>query len=305
MDKISIIVPVYNGGEKVRRCIESIINQTYQFIEIVIIDDGSNDGSEKICDEYGEKYNNIKVIHQSNAGVSSARNIGLKFATGEYIGFVDCDDYIEKNMYQKMVEEINDSDAIMCGFYQDKKKCVGISQKCIVKKEEAILNIIGDGNFKGYLWNKLFKKSIIVTNKLIFSTRIHMCEDLLFCVKYIEKTNKVCLIPDALYHYEDNGESSVSRGKFTTKKMSVIDAYNNLLTMDIVIKNNKIYNEIRWRKIRHCLSLWNELWRSNFTEKRQIKLLIKQEIKNSKWDFLVSKGYAIKYKIFFTVLKIL
>lgn len=305
MDKISVIVPVYNGTAKLRRCVESILNQTYLSIELILVDDGSNDGSERICDEYKEKYQNVKVIHKCNGGVSSARNAGLQCATGQYIGFVDSDDFIESNMYQTLIDGIEDSDLIMCGFYQDKKSQAGVPCKCIISKEDAIRNIIGNGKFRGYLWNKLFKKSIIDRNRITFITQIHMCEDLLFCTQYIDKIKKVCLIPEVLYHYEDNGESSASNGKFTAKKMSIINAYNNLLLVDVVMKNSEIYNTVKWKKIRHCISLWGGLWKSNFVDKKRFAMVIKQEIKDAKWDFLLARENSVKHKMLFALLKIL
>lgn len=303
MDKISVIVPVYNGVAKLRRCIESILNQTYSLIELILVDDGSTDGSESICDEYCEKYESVKVIHKHNEGVSSARNMGLANATGEYIGFVDCDDYIEERMYQTLLCEIYDSDLVMCGFYQNEMECAGVFDKRIVGREEAIVNITGNGKFKGYLWNKLFRKRIIDQNGIFFLTHVHMCEDLLFCVQYIDKIKTARLIPEILYHYEIDSANSASNGKFTPKKMSVIEAYNNLLIVDAVIRSNKIYNEIRWKKIRHCLSLWNELRKSNIEGKKRFLLAIKTEIKGSKLDFILAKEYGLKHKLSFLLLR--
>lgn len=305
MDKISIIIPVYNGAAKLRRCVESILGQTYSPVEIILVDDGSNDGSERICDEYEERYGNVRVIHKRNGGVFSARNVGLECATGEYIGFVDSDDFVESDMYQTLIDGIEDSDLIMCGFYQDKTRCVGVSCKCNISKEDAIRNVIGNGKFKGYLWNKLFKRSIIKENKIAFVTQIHMCEDLLFCAQYIDKIKKACLIPQALYHYEDNGENSASNGGFTERKMSVIAAYNNLLLVDVIRKNSAIYDEVKWRKVRHCLSLWNELWKSNLADKKQFEMIIKKEIKQAKWDFVLAKDYSAKHKMLFVLLKVI
>lgn len=304
MNRISVIVPVYNTAEKLRRCITSILNQTYSSIELILVDDGSNDGSEAICDEYSEKYENVKVIHKSNEGVSAARNDGLKLATGVYIGFVDSDDFIEDNMFQTLVDGIDGAELVMCGFYQNEKMCVGVTSKCVIGREEAISCIVGNGKFKGYLWNKLFKKSIIEEHALLFSPQIHMCEDLLFCVQYIERIQKACLMPELLYHYENVEESSMTGGKFTVKKLSVVEAYNSLLHMDIIVQNGKIYDEIRWRKIRHCLSLWHELQKVNFVNKQHFLAEIKKEIKNGNLKFLLARGYNIKYRLLFLVLKV-
>ena len=119
MDKISVVVPVYNVEKYLRKCIDSIINQTYKNLEIILVDDGSPDKCGEICDEYAKKDNRVKVIHKKNAGVSSARNDGIDNATGEYIIFVDSDDWLEDNAIEIMVDKLNeyDYDCVFCNFY--------------------------------------------------------------------------------------------------------------------------------------------------------------------------------------------
>ena len=116
MPKVSIIVPVYNVEKYLRRCIDSILRQTLTDIEVILVDDGSFDSSGKICEEYARKDSGLRVIHQKNAGVAVARNTGLDIASGDYIAFVDSDDYIEPNMYQSMMQVANqyDCDVVLC-----------------------------------------------------------------------------------------------------------------------------------------------------------------------------------------------
>ena len=118
--KISVVVPIYKVEKYLDRCIYSIINQTYTNLEIILVDDGSPDNCPKICDEYASKDNRIKVIHKQNGGLSSARNAGIKVATGDYIGFVDSDDFIELDMYEQMykVAYENDVDLVMSDYYK-------------------------------------------------------------------------------------------------------------------------------------------------------------------------------------------
>lgn len=172
------------------RCIDSILEQTFKDIELILIDDGSTDGSELICDRY-KSNNTVKVIHQENRGVSSARNRGLEVATGTYVAFVDSDDYLEKNMLQQMLGGLASSDLVMCGYYKENKRYQGVTERKIVNKVDAMMNVMQNDGFKGFLWNKLFKRSIIEKNKLMFSDNIHMCEDLLYCAKYINVCNPV------------------------------------------------------------------------------------------------------------------
>ena len=116
MSKISVIVPVYKAEKFLSNCIKSILNQTYHDLEVILVDDGSPDSSGQICEEYAKKDNRIKVIHQKNAGVAAARNVGLDLATGDYITFVDSDDYIRPQMYEKMLKcaQNNHCDLVMC-----------------------------------------------------------------------------------------------------------------------------------------------------------------------------------------------
>lgn len=120
-DLISIIVPVYNVEKYLNKCIDSIINQTYKNIEIILVDDGSTDNSGKICDEYLLRDSRIKVIHKNNGGLSSARNEGINISSGEYIGFVDSDDWVEPNMYEEMYKKIlySNADIVDCGYWKE------------------------------------------------------------------------------------------------------------------------------------------------------------------------------------------
>ena len=118
---VSVIVPVYNSEKYLNRCVDSILNQTYRSIELILVDDGSPDNSGRICDEYAEKDSRVRVIHKANAGVSAARNSGLEVASGDYATFVDSDDYIEPDMYSDMMEKVNqyNCDVVMCDCVKD------------------------------------------------------------------------------------------------------------------------------------------------------------------------------------------
>ena len=167
MDKISIIVPFYNVEKYAPKCIESIINQTYTNLEIILVDDGSPDTCGKICDDYALKDGRIKVIHKKNAGLSDARNVGIKEATGKYIGFVDGDDYIEKDMYKYLYNLIkeNNADISICGVeevyedgsIQDEKAKESIE---ILSKEDAIKELLLDKKVRSHAWDKLYKREL-------------------------------------------------------------------------------------------------------------------------------------------------
>jgi len=122
-DKISVIIPVYNAAKYLPKCIDSVLNQTYKNLEIILVDDGSTDESGKISDKYSYKDNRVIVIHKENGGTSDARNKGIKAATGKYIGFIDSDDYIETDMYEILLKTLYayDADIVECAFYRIKK----------------------------------------------------------------------------------------------------------------------------------------------------------------------------------------
>ncbi len=159
---ISIIVPIYNVEEYLGKCLDSIINQTYENLEIILVDDGSPDSCPAICDEYAAKDSRIKVIHKENGGVSSARNAGLDAATGEYIGWVDPDDIAEKNMFEVLLKALNEnkSDISVCGVkkFQMESKEEFHSPQTVDGK--TFLKLLLKEDEKSYLWNKLYKREL-------------------------------------------------------------------------------------------------------------------------------------------------
>lgn len=202
---ISIIVPVYNTKLYIKQCLESIVNQTYQRIEIIIIDDGSNDGSSEICDEFRKKDNRIKVIHTKNQGVSSARNRGILESNGQYITFIDSDDFVDKMYIEKMVNNIENDEEII--YFCE-------SFPCNTKKEDAYRYIIiGDDNLKIYLSGpiaKLFNCDFLKQNKIQFNKKILIGEDLLFNVQALNYAERVKFSNDSiLYFYRNNYNSSM------------------------------------------------------------------------------------------------
>lgn len=249
MPIVSIIIPIYNVKEKyLRKCIESAIDQTLKEIEIILIDDGSQDKCGEICDEYADKDGRIKVIHKENGGVSSARNRGLEQAVGEYIMFVDADDYMELDATRTCVgfREKYSADFLCFGYYQDEKPEKGFSfVKFLTPKEAAKVVAAYKGNaIKGYLWNKFFSSKIIRKNHLIFDDTVAFCEDALFCQQYVKYCHKIVCIPDPLYHYISN-DNSFTHKKISQKTCTVFAAYRKIID---VCKDyqDKDLNELLW-----------------------------------------------------------
>ena len=209
---ISVIVPVYNAEKRLVKCIDSILTQSYIHFELLLINDGSKDSSGTICDAYAQKDNRVKVFHKENGGASSARNIGIERATGEYIVFVDSDDYVEKIIYLLFVDPLNEDKFTFVvqslkNLYDD-----GIEIKQSVFKEGLYsednfseLFSINEINKKGYSVCKLYNTEIIKDNNLKFNPEVHYCEDLIFMLSYMLFINKVFLTTGTHYNYIERG----------------------------------------------------------------------------------------------------
>lgn len=221
--KITIIVPIYNTEKYIEKCINSIINQTYTNLEIILIDDGSTDNSGNICDNYALKDNRIKVVHKKNEGVSIARNIGIEKASGEYVGFVDSDDYIESTMYEVLIKDIieNQTDIAVCNCSVNGNSKF---EKNILNRHEMLDLILDKDKFRGYVCNKIYKLKLL--KNLRFEENIHLCEDLLFNCNYIARSEKMSIIDRKLYNYVKRDDSAVN--SFVEKHFSVIEAYQKI-----------------------------------------------------------------------------
>ncbi len=206
MDKVSIIVPVFNTENYVYKCLTSVINQTYSNIEVILINDGSTDKSENICYEFSKLDSRIKFINRENRGVSYTRNQGIEESTGKYICFIDSDDYIQNNYIENMLKHMENSDLITCAYaieFKNKKRNIIFGENIKdYNRDEALKLMFSSNMYKGFLWNKLFKKEIIVKEKIRFNNDISMCEDLLFVYEYIFYSKEIRYIPEVGYFYK-------------------------------------------------------------------------------------------------------
>lgn len=223
--KISIILPIYNVEKYLDRCMDSLLNQTLEDIEIIMVDDGSPDNCPQMCDEYAKKDNRVKVVHKKNAGLGFARNSGLEVAKGEYIAFVDSDDYVGLNMYKTLYDraEADKCDAVFCGFRTEVKQNKWVysdevdADKLWRGKDVQLfmLDMIASGAgvkaerlYQMSVWHSIYKRSIIEDNHLRFvSEREVASEDIPFQVDYLSKANTVAYIKEMFYSYCLNGTS--------------------------------------------------------------------------------------------------
>ncbi len=212
--KLSVIIPVYNIDENsLHRCIRSIIKQNVK-IEVILVDDGSDYICHKVCDDLAKEYTDLVVIHQLNEGVSSARNKGLSNAHGEYIAFVDADDWIEDGMYHEMLlaAEKNDFDIVISGFVRDYdgiiKNKVSCCKKITLTSKEALYELLKKEKIGWEPWDKIFKKEIV--ENLFFNTNYAMGEDLDFVWRCVKKSHQIYILPLHKYHYCYRNDSVTS-----------------------------------------------------------------------------------------------
>ena len=247
LPKISIIVPIYNCELYLNDCIQSIVNQTYKNIEILLINDGSQDNSDKICNEWLKKDKRIIYFSKTNSGVSDTRNIGIKNATGQFIAFIDSDDIISPYYCEILYKGIaNGFDLSVAGvLITANRKNLDfnlVNEYQEIKPEQAYNYLIENKQFYTYPWNKLYKLDIIKKiGQNPFDQHIHLCEDMLFNAKYLQFCKKINFNESKIYLYYQNNTSITHNFTFSYKKYSVLDAmkqlidiYNNFSTENII-----------------------------------------------------------------------
>lgn len=202
-DTVSVIIPVYKVEPYLRECLDSVLGQTHRALEIIVVDDGSPDGCGAICDEYAEKDARVRVIHQKNGGLSAARNTGIRAATGEYLAFVDSDDWIEPDMYACLTEGIRSSgaDIAVCGHYEcqgDARIGRGPERRAVCGTEEALRLLLAGAEVDNSAWNKLYRRALF--DGIAFPEgRVY--EDLAVMGRLFARAKRVSLLPERQYCY--------------------------------------------------------------------------------------------------------
>lgn len=253
-EKISVIVPVYNTEKYIEKCINSILKQTYSNIELIIINDGSTDNSESIIKKITKNKSNVKYKKIKNSGVAHARNIGLEMATGKYVGFVDSDDFIFKEMYEHLYKTAvkEKSDIVTSGYnkcYKDKitqyfPKDKTVFGKSVMESKNIFLNT------NPYITSKLFSMELIKKNNINFEEDLRIFEDLLFCYKLYLKANKISYVDNAYYNYNCNNESSLTN-TFSEKMFDVFKAIDRLKKYSNELYESELDKQIEYIAIKH------------------------------------------------------
>lgn len=268
---VSVLVPVYNVDSYLPQCIDSILGQTYPHLQIILLDDGSTDKSFEIMQFYASKDSRLEIYHQQNHGVSITRNKLLEKVKGDYILFIDADDWLELNMIKFLVDKLEEyqADMVTCGNVIDDARASKTFTQKIYFREKAIERFLYHQEFRGTLWNKLMKASIIQNCK--FQPGISLGEDALFCWHVLQNTSSVLFTDRQLYHYRMN-DDSICHSTFGPKKLSAHYAWEQ-----ICAETMQWYpHYLTIAQARHCIEdvlLLREAVKSKYQVQSDIELL--------------------------------
>lgn len=292
---ISVIVPVYNAEKYLHRCVDSILAQTFTDFELILIDDGSIDCSRTICEKYATNDKRIKVIHKSNGGVASARQIGIDNAIGNYTIHADPDDWVEPNMldelYKKAIEK--NADMVICDFYlHTNGKCITRSQKIPEENSEIALTALLSHKLHGSLCNKLIRRDCYSKFNIGFVKGLNFCEDYLVCVKMLRNNIKVAYLNKAFYYYDQFTNSNSITRQYTIDTYRQRCLFINELKETLGQKYNKFILRNEAIVATWCLN-------HGILEKEEFKRVYSKKI----WRLLIFiNGYKSKLKFLIATL---
>lgn len=305
---VSIIIPVYNSERTLRHCLDSVISQSFLDWELILVDDGSNDKSGDICDEYAAKDQRIKVFHKKNGGVSSARNIGLDYAKGEWIVFVDADDFVKESYLVHLLEHSQKQVDLVISYAE-------IYNGNNIQKESYPAKLVNETNFESMFiendmnwhtspWSKLYKRNIIEENHLRFCEGMHIGEDAVFLYSYMLCANTIYVSSDTDYCY-----FAYTPGSLTKRVNSLISetiAYNQIraivefMILKKSIKNSIALKNLYWLIASYQRRLLNALYYNKEQKQKRLHIL-----RNTDWNYYIEHIYSnsLKERILITLLK--
>lgn len=301
---VSIVVPVYNAEKYLSRCLDGLVNQTYPDTEIILVNDGSTDGSLEVCQKYRKIHPNIKIIDQKNQGVSCARNAGMDAAQGKYICFADADDAVEENFIESLVQGIEDkADLAVCGH---DKICPHKVMRCVPRynrswnKQQLQYRLFADTRFM-VCYDKIYRSEILKRYGIRFVEHLKMSEDALFEMEYALHCQKAAYIPAVLYHYIQNDDSvthKADRKKILQEYLKFWNAYLNLETK-IDHQQAAAKDAYRLRKFYEAMGIV----RLCGEEKEDIPDTVKSCYQTDAWHFMRSPHVKCRYKFKYLALK--
>lgn len=311
---VSVIVPAYNAEKVVGDCLNSILGQTLKNIEIIVVDDGSKDSTRKILRGFSEKDSRIRVVEKDqNEGLSAARNSALKVAKGEYIGFVDADDWVEKDYFESMYLAGNGADLIVTGYQHDtmsedrgelhisRTVCMPGGYYDNKQKVISLAANVDTAKMFAYTWNKLYKKNLIEENCLKFSKQI-LIEDFIFNTLYWDKISSICIIPKSGYHYVKASKEALTQ-KFLPDFLEIMNKrfdYMKTLMVRNRVYSNSVKEQLANIYIKHALAgvvrnCASEGGYSFFEQYQRVRILLKNE--RSIEARRNAKGYSKQEKV--------
>lgn len=293
---ISVIIPVYNVEPYLRQCVDSVLNQTYRNLEIFLVDDGSTDNCSILCDQIAKIDPRVKVIHKENGGLSDARNAALDICTGEYVAFVDSDDYVEKDYIETLYTLLVDFDVdiSVCSYYNliDDIASPAEEQRIVEKytKEQIIKFILTERLVSTTAWGKLFRRKLFCEVRF---PKGRIYEDLFTTWKLVDQVDFVACTTIPKYYYRKN-PYSIMNSKFSSKNVDILDAHYSL--MDYVYKEfPHLYKYAKWRFTRYNISYLYKAIMADYNDEN-VKMIFKQNIRNNILSYLFSK-YSVSSKL--------
>lgn len=320
LPKVSVVIPVYNVEKYLDRCIDSVVNQTYRNIEIILVDDGSPDGCPKKCDEWSEKDSRIKVIHKENQGLGMARNTGIDNATGEYIFFFDSDDFVETTLVEKCLFAIRTtaSDAAVFGrydYFEDgTKKEKAISAEKLIYKGDCVKNELLAGMFTYDLgfgvsaWGKMYRTSTIKNNNLRFKSESEIIsEDSFFMLEFFSNAKQVVIVPECLYYYFKRIDSLSRKFNRERQKKNNIFLIKSLDYIKEKGLSEKVETHLKVRYHSFTVSALKQIYGSDISKKEkktELKKIYCDPVLRNTLERKVLKKESLFLQFFFFFMKI-
>lgn len=295
-EKISVIIPVFNAVHTLEKCVHSVLKQTYDNIEIILVNDGSTDESLKLIQKLRTKDNRIQYVSIDNSGVSCARNIGIDMARGEYLVFADADDYMDETMLLKLYEAIRriQADVAVCTYTVGTEEKHGVLDAVNrIDKPDMIKELmLPERKMAAFVWNRLYKASIVKNNGIRFNTKVKVCEDTLFNYEVLKYCREVAVVDEPLYHYNINNDSAMFRRGFNQNKLTANIAFKCML------QETQGREEHTWIEVACMLYheiLLSQVCKYRYKLSKTDKEMIKQMLRLNPWGFMKS-GVKMKYK---------
>ncbi len=305
---ISVIIPVYNVGEYIRQCLESIFNQTYKDLQIIIVDDGSTDNTMNIVKEYEEKFKDCTILQQQNAGVSVARNIAFNYIKGEYTIYIDPDDFLELDMLETMHRKAENAnvDIVICGFYfyysaKDNRNYV---EKYKVDSRQVynnykVMELMLNYELQGQLWNKLFKSQLLKEINFKFEPNRYI-QDAFPVFKAIYKCSGICFVNKPLYYYRQRQSSTVHKKneKLADDYYHAMSSIINYIKDEHIRVSNKSLSIFKVKVLSHFIAHYTNADKANSLKSFKESKYSELNVKNKDFLFLKEISKEDKIKLF-------